>query len=1046
MTTRRDLWGSMTSSRSLIVCRTRAHQRTVLRSVERAGAHDLVWTTGDLWERLAMWACLRDGVARDDLGVRLLAASVLAGTGDGGSAGLPRLAPALDELRREFVLARTSARELLEALGDDELDDDDPGRRADVRRLIKQVSIVERGLEERRVVDDSLARARALAALQTGSRPAFLAGVTAIELILPVDMTTLDVAVITALSKLVPVKVSLPVDDAPGRDVVVGVDAIFRRLEATPAADTGGGGALDVVGDDVVGTGPLAAFRAALFTEQIVDDANVSVVLAADAQEEARLVVGAVAAHREDRPTATVAVVARRAELLTPVLEAMQRGGVLVRRRRRTLLESPAARLLLDVAALRLEDVPRDRLLAVLMNPARRQALLPDDAARVLATLRRAAVRRDAEDNTRPAGGYRRRLEQLQRRVPEAAADVKFTLQAIEPMMQAATELPLRARLSAHLASWVSLTRKLVDEGKGLGGSEVFEVIVRLGAGASRVGDRPAPIELFALVRLIEHELSQQPWLDDDTDVDDNAVELMTLPELAGRHFDLVVVVGTVDGELPRPGPTQQSLLADVDRLHLNKVLDRQALPVAVHDDTAAGAGLETVWWLLALQAAHTRLIISAPRRSPRGREQSPSAWLFDAARVLGVVPDALFTTGLAGVAVPVAADRRQMVAARARAAIADPTIVDTDGVAEHARHAATMVAQRQRWFDDDDLAYEQRRAPYAFAIDPKRVARSYGWAFGLQKDRPLTPTRLESLADCRMHGFVQQVLRLDTDVEPGNAIEARVAGTLAHTVLERFYTERARNNVPFARHDDNDRIRLGALVDEEGQRELQRATGHLPALQAALVFLRSNLLRVVAHLSRHPPVDGVEPRDFELQIGARSEGKAATLAAVPLTIATGRSIHLGGVIDRVDDGIGGRAVVDYKTMSAARVREKAAPKTLFERHFQLLIYLRLLEHHRPTTPQTPLHGYLVSLKDGVASADVGDTDNLRERLFNDDRDDSLGRSIGRVILPILDGTLPPDAGDRCAECRLQRVCRVPQEGAFAIDPDERDEEPGAGA
>jgi CRISPR/Cas system-associated exonuclease Cas4 (RecB family) len=197
----------------------------------------------------------------------------------------------------------------------------------------------------------------------------------------------------------------------------------------------------------------------------------------------------------------------------------------------------------------------------------------------------------------------------------------------------------------------------------------------------------------------------------------------------------------------------------------------------------------------------------------------------------------------------------------------------------------------------------------------------------------------------------------------------------------------------------------------------------------------------VVAHLSRHPPVDGVEPRDFELQIGARSGGKAPTLAAVPITLAAGRNIHLGGVIDRVDDGVGGRAVVDYKTMSAARVKEKAAPKTLFESHFQLLIYLRLLEHHRPTTTATPLHGYLVSLKDGVTSNDVGTTELLRERLFDDNRDDSLGAAIGRVILPILDGTVPPDAGDRCSDCRLQRICRVPQEGAFAPDPDEREDD-----
>jgi RecB family exonuclease len=273
------------------------------------------------------------------------------------------------------------------------------------------------------------------------------------------------------------------------------------------------------------------------------------------------------------------------------------------------------------------------------------------------------------------------------------------------------------------------------------------------------------------------------------------------------------------------------------------------------------------------------------------------------------------------------------------------------------------------------------------------------------------------------------------------DAIEARVAGTFAHTVLERFYKDRAVHRVPIARFVDADKARLGAVIDEETTRTLAVASGHPAALAAALRFMRATLLRVVSAVSAQPPVDGVEPTDFELQIGTRAEGRPADLPAVPIEIGAGRRIWIGGIIDRVDEGPGARAVVDYKTMSAARVRGKTAPAMLFEHHFQLLVYLRLLEAHRPTTSSVSLHGYLLSLKDGTSSPDIATTPDLRARVLDDSRDDSLGRAIGQVVLPVLQGTLPPDAGARCADCRLQRVCRVPLEGAFEPDPDEGDEE-----
>jgi ATP-dependent helicase/DNAse subunit B len=287
------------------------------------------------------------------------------------------------------------------------------------------------------------------------------------------------------------------------------------------------------------------------------------------------------------------------------------------------------------------------------------------------------------------------------------------------------------------------------------------------------------------------------------------------------------------------------------------------------------------------------------------------------------------------------------------------------------------------------------------------------------------------------MHGFVKSVMKLDVEPEAGHAADARVLGTFAHAALERFFTERRDLGVPVARMTSEDRARLLALIDEEAQPLLAgRATGHLPAIEAAVAFLRTALVRAVSILSRAPPVRGVEPWEFEVRIGAADRsGLPPRYTSVPVRLGA-QTIHIGGIIDRVDEGEGGRVVVDYKTAGASSVREKARPEKLFESHFQLPLYLRLLEHHRPTRPDHPMHGYLVSVREGVVSDDIGKVDDLRARVLDDDREDGLAAGLARVLLPVLDGTLVPDVGTRCDSCRLQRVCRVPLAGELAPDLD----------
>jgi RecB family exonuclease len=1066
---------AVTSERDvLIVCRTRAAQQALQR--ERAGARAI--TLDELFERLATWAALATSSTRDDVGARLFAAGVLARAAaadaatdagpapDGAGPGqlratarvLPRLAVALDALRRELVHARTSARELADALGADDAIDDDAGqgRAAEVRRFVSWVGRVEAALASANVVDEALALERARQLLRAGRRPGFLGGVGRVRVELPLQATALQAAVLAALSRHVPVVVTLPVDTVPGRGALDGLDEVFRSFESDVDATN-----LSIEPVDVTGAGPLRPLRAALFGHDVVDkgiEVPAAVRVLPDEHAEHAFVAGAVAARRARSPGEHIVVAARNEGALPAITAALERQGVPVRRRRRTLHESPAGRLVLDVLALRLDGVPRDRLLAVLVNVARRDGVSGDVGAEILSTLRRAAARRDVEDATRPAGGYRHRLERLVLREPAARPAVERTLRALEPVLEAVGQLQRVAPLADQLRALGTVVRALVDDVGPWGGAEVVEVVARLRAAQARTGragsganidanvdadvSTDVDVDLFAVQRILQRELESQPWLDDAADVAADAVAVLTLPELCGRRFEHVVIVGCVEGELPSLS-SLSSPIGDADRVWLNRALGRRALRLVDErvggvETPSRGTGLEGAWWLTSLATSSSSLLLTASLRDARGRERATSAWLLDVVRALGREPRTFVDEGEAGAAVEVLSTPRAALVARARALRSGPAFAGREsgdgegGLVDSVQLLAGLVDQRARWFTarggTEDVDFAKRRAPFAFAVDGARVTRVFGNAFGLRAERPLTPTRLEALAECRMHGFVQHVLKVDVDPEPGNAIEARAAGTLAHNVLERFYRERRARRVPFSRMNEDDRARLLSLVDEEaGPLLAGGTTGHLAALAASIGFLKTTLLRVVLQLARRPPVDDVEPAAFEMQIGATQGGRAPELPAVPVMVDERRTLFIGGIIDRVDEGPGGRVVVDYKTMAGARVQQKASPSALLSSHFQLLVYLRLLEHHRPTPSTTPLHGYLVSLKDGTTSTDVGELPDLRARVVDDARQDGLGRSLGRVVLPILDGTLPPDAGARCDDCRLQRVCRVPQ-------------------
>jgi RecB family exonuclease len=911
----------------------------------------------------------------------------------------------------------------------------------------------EQRLSSRGIFDRAHALSLARARLARGELPRLLAMVQSLEVIDPIDAEPLEIDLLIGIARAgLPVRVVLPLDDAD-RGLCAGVDAVLRRFEQAHDVATLDVALVPVGAGDAHGSAPVALVPALFLPDARAPHAEARALACADRSDEARVVAGMVARLLADDPDARVAVALRTVDGgERRVADALAAHGVATRNVRQSLAETAAGRLVHDVLATVIEGAPRDRLLAVMTSPCNAQALALDDASQVLRVLRRAAARTDLEDSGMRRDGYQHRLvrlaQALDARDDISVQDVERVLDLIKRQLALLRPLAEATNMAAQLEALAAILSAILDDGVSLFGAETLDVVRQLAAAARRDAG-VAPVTLRATAQLVQHAMSRFRAVERVNH--DNAVMLLSVPELWGRRFDHVVLIGAEEGRFPLP-ERRASLLSDLDRIAVNRVLGRRALSVAEIDPMAEVAGslaLEPLWLVGAIEAAERSFCITHARRDDRGRELSPSSFFLEVERALGPrsAPRLLATPRAQVVAVASARARGELSDADAVSIGVPPTLL------AHIDRSVKVTRERLRFFSGRGRRpLAELRAPYAFAVQPERMRRVFAPWLGLSASRPLTPTRLEALAACRMHGFVQHVLKVDVDEPAGNAADARVLGTLAHAVLEQFFLERKAARVPVSRFAPADRVRLLEVIQAHTAPLLAgRATGHLAAIRAQVGWLETALVRAVSMLSRDPKIAGVEPQEMELHIGVSIAGQPPQLGPVPMLVKNAdepasdgaRTLWFGGIIDRVDEGNGGRAVIDYKTAGTGAIRYKVKHDALFETHFQLLLYLRLLEHHRPTAAQVPLHGYLISLRDGTTSDDIGRVDNLRARITDDSRPDSLAAAIGRVMLPIIDGTLPPDVHDRCEDCRLQRLCRVPQLAELAPDLDDVEEADG---
>lgn len=267
-------------------------------------------------------------------------------------------------------------------------------------------------------------------------------------------------------------------------------------------------------------------------------------------------------------------------------------------------------------------------------------------------------------------------------------------------------------------------------------------------------------------------------------------------------------------------------------------------------------------------------------------------------------------------------------------------------------------------------------------------------WAARM-KERGLSPTNIQTLAECPFKYFATKLLRLEEPSEPDEVyeIDSLKKGTLVHAILEAFYKtahpadasllERSAE-AAFARYEQHEPINYPLLWEFEKQTILKRLK----------VFLKRDL-----HELRE---SGFVPKFLEAPVSG------------PITLG-GATVSCHGIVDRIDvresdDAIFVR-VIDYKT---GRVKEeKKLEKEILEgKKLQLPLYMPLakdmIQKQGPTKPVTISESRYV-------------------HVMEEDPDLMI-----QAVTPEMALDLAPDIGTK-----ISFLYRLAAEGAFFIVPNE---------
>lgn len=738
---------------------------------------------------------------------------------------------------------------------------------------------------------------------------------------------------------------------------------------------------------------------------------------AADLVDEAKWVAGFIANLRLSAGGNTKFAIAFRSVDDRAIFfrDALNHQGILVKDfRGRKLVETSAGRLLVDLFKLVMQHFPKELLLNVLANQA--NANLFTNINEIRSYFKKIGIRSDVEDLSMPFGAYEFRLNKLYKVTDNIiiAENIQQTIELLKPI------LSLREKISSRgsLHSYVALSLELMNDYFSSAAEGLLEVKELLLKVLSNLAGDSANISLFQFSKWLENLISTKTFTK-ETPFEANMVEILSFDQINGRQFDYVAIVDMVHGRIPKDLAANQ-LLDNSDRIFINNLMPTPVFSVnesyilGEEPNLPTFEELEQNKFYNAIKSASKGLLFTAAKQDQDGRDQ-PKSEYFDV--VVDTEKLNEFNSSPNKIEIKFEQAKRWLNCKEISQLTNEEIISLT--------LFRNIKNQRDRFMQKlESESILEVVGDYSFKSDATIFRNRFARYLGLDQLKPLSGTRVESLARCRFSGFVESMLKIDSSTAISGDIDNRILGKLAHKVLEIFYANNKR--LVSGKINKSHREQIASLLYKYGELYFSKAlSGHQAVMWAYVQWLETALFRLVSNLANNPPIENVVPQAMEMAIGV-GDSKGKYLASMPL-FWEDEIIYFGGIIDRFDEGEASRVVVDYKLSSAAAISRNVEEKRVFHGHFQLPLYLKLLEYHYPTTEKINLYGYLASISDGAISPILGlnRIKDLRRRIINDSDSDSLTSSLKELINPVLQGAFPADISERCDTCKFKRVCRV---------------------
>ncbi|HXH82862.1 MAG TPA: PD-(D/E)XK nuclease family protein, partial [Candidatus Tectomicrobia bacterium] len=486
------------------------------------------------------------------------------------------------------------------------------------------------------------------------------------------------------------------------------------------------------------------------------------------------------------------------------------------------------------------------------------------------------------------------------------------------------------------------------------------------------------------------------------------------------RHlrFRAVCLLGVAERAWPppvRPDP----LLLEHERANLNTA-GAGHLPLRTEPDD------ETITFWLALQSARERLTVSYARADASGSGRHVPSYFFraiaDAVRGHTLDLESLETSGLV----------TRINAGRL--ACASPAEALT--LTEYDRSLVRAFAERGEAGAVGAIAASWPSFPRAVAARASRWGRALSpfdglitgeeslralAAHPLGADRPVSPTRLETYAECPYRYFMRYVLHVEPLAEPESLdrMDNLERGSLIHAVLERFLRTLGRDDPPsFTRREVHIALLREALDTECAALEARGVTGRALLWQLDRTQIFEDLERWYDRECLDQ--DGLKPGALEASFGIAGPPADGVSRDDPLVVdVDGRTLRFQGRIDRLDwdDARTRFRVIDYKTGKRKAVKGYEGGEKL-----QLPVYLLAAADMLGLPPEAGRAEYFFATSGGGFRREPFDGRTLADTRGDFD---AVLSTIARGVDGGFFAPNPGKNGDNCRWCDYKDVCDV---------------------